>query len=155
MKLWDSVTAWIRSKTVDKLHTVFSSNFYGMLIDSDFEYFMNMVAEECFAVFLTIGNIAIELFTVSSTAAIELSRALVLSDLNTFGKDLRAAHLTQCPSQQIKKLLTILREIQRSNEWIIEFNNHCYIFYLTPPLAFTYAIGLGVLCQYFVSSKLE
>lgn len=129
--------------------TVFSMLFWGVAAGSDTEYYLNLMMQTNVVPYYTLGNIGAEWMVLVVENVIKLSTKLVDLYVHQLDDDLSASYSRERKNKE--KLISILEEIRRSNEWIMEFTDFTYLRYFVMPYAFTYSIGFCLLCQYIVS----
>lgn len=128
--------------------TLFSSNFIGVAMESDTEYYVNVMLQLVYIIFFLMANISVEMLILLIVNAIQTNMLLAGAYLKKFGGDLNAGRLSAGTRKQ--RLPSILKETQCSNAWILEFTEYVYWRYFLSPLVITYSIGFCALCQYKV-----
>lgn len=132
-----------------RTETMFSFNYFGVKMGSSTEYHINMVLQMGYAMYFITGIICIQAYSLLYENAVETDMMLVAASLKDIAHGIDTKSLTI--DERKAKLLSVLEDTKRCNDWIHMYNNHVYWGNFLPPLIFTYSIGFCILCQYIVS----
>lgn len=116
---------------------------------SDLEVQLNVFFQICYAWYMFLANIGIEGTSILISDGISLSSELIEMRLNNLTNMTESKQ--QMAYQEKTELLIILQQIDRVSMWIEEYYEAAYWRYFLSPIAFSYAIGISIYCQYIVS----
>lgn len=164
-KLWKkylrTIAAIVVSMSIAHSSTVYLYCMYGEratmtelkipLIDegSDMEFKLNACIQALYAVYMFLSNIGVEGISILLCDGISLSSKLIKLRLDNLPVKTKSKQFVKC--QLKSEQLIVLQQIDRVNIWIREYFEGAYWRYFLSPIAFSYAIGISIYCQYVVS----
>lgn len=117
------------------------------------EFKLNACIQALYAVYMFLSNIGVEGISILICDGISLSSKLIKLRLDNLSNQIKPKERKK---YQLKsELLIMLHQIDRVNIWIREYFVAAYWRYFLSPIAFSYAIGISIYCQYVVSLFFE